>query len=297
MRFGAAPGSVEFDDGPAAVAASVDSPVSLSGDRCLRAVPKVSYFPGGTTRDGRDLVLRLYNPFPELAKVSVRGISEFGAEPLPDLGNVVDVPGRFWLDIDLSEIAPLLDDLQLIVESQEGFVIAALALGSRDVGDDATWPGAGLSDTWEFPVVFTDELIPELIIANPGEASVTVGVDAFGVLGPEPAIAFEEVEPESQLRIPLPDVGGQAYGIRVTASDAIAAVVVAESPVDLLGEDIALPDIDADDPAEPCRRSSARRQRSAQRTRRRAGCYPAPVRWETPSRRCGSSTPQRRKQP
>jgi hypothetical protein len=249
VRFGDAPGSVEFGDGPAAAAASVMSATSLAADRCVRAIPKVWYLPGGTTREGRDLVIRLFNPFPDLAKVVVRGVSEFGAEPLPELGTVVDVPGRFWTDIDLGEIAPLLDDLLMIVEAQEGLVIPALSLGTGEFGDEASWPGTSLSATWDFPVVATDDLLPELIIANPTSSPVTVEVDAFGVLGPEPAIVFEEVAPESQLRIPLPDLGGQAYGIRVTAAGPIAAVVVAESPVDVLGEDVAVPDADTPDEA------------------------------------------------
>ena len=41
VRIGAAPGFVEFDDGPAAAAAAVVSQSSLAGDRCVRSVPKL----------------------------------------------------------------------------------------------------------------------------------------------------------------------------------------------------------------------------------------------------------------
>ena len=218
VRFGASPGSVEFSDGPAAVAASVMSDRILSGDRCVRAVPKVWYMPGGTTREGRELMVRVFNPFSDLAKVVIRGVSEFGEEPLPELGDVLDVPSRSWIDIDLGEIAPLLDDLLVIVEAQEGLVVPAMSLGAGESADEAAWPGTGLSTRWDFPIVTIDDLVPELVLANPTPSPVTIEVDAYGILGADPSILFDEVAPESQLRVPLPDTGGAPYGVRVTSS-------------------------------------------------------------------------------
>ena len=231
VRFGAAPGFVEFDDGPAGVAAAVFSPSSLAGDRCVRSVPKISYLPGGTTRAGRDLTLRLFNPFSELAKVTVSGVSEFGPEPLPDLGLVTDVPGRSWVDIELGSIAHLLDNLLLIVGTEEGLIIPALSLKAVD-GDEATWPGTSLSTTWEFPVVATDGLLPELVVANPGPEPILVEVDAFDGLTSQPLIVSEQIAAGEPARIALPSNEGRPYGIRVTAGGPIAAVVVAISPVE-----------------------------------------------------------------
>lgn len=250
VRLGAAPGFVEFDDGPAAAAASVFSPASLSGDRCVRSVPKVWYLAGGTTREGRDIVVRLFNPFPELAKVTVTGLSEFGPEPLPELGEVVDVPGRAWVDIDFAPIAPFLDELLIVVGSEQGLVIPALSLESEG-GDDATWPGTGLSTAWEFPMVATDDLVPELVVANPGEVPVALQVDAFELLRSDPLIVDTQVPPETSLRIALPDNDGQPYGIRLTAGGPVAAVVVSESPFDPLEPDEAVPDPEAEAEEEP----------------------------------------------
>lgn len=246
VRLGAAPGFVEFDDGPAGAAASVMSPGSLSGDRCVRSVPKVWYLAGGSTREGRNTVIRLFNPFPELAKVTVSGLSEFGPEPFPALGEVVDVPGRAWIDIDLGPMAPFLDDLLVIVGTEQGLVIPALSLQS-DFGDDATWPGTGLSTTWEFPMVATDDLVPDLVVTNPGSSAVSVQADAFELFGSEPLIVDTEVPSESLLRIALPDNDGQPYGIRVTATGPVAAVVVGESPFDPLNPDEAVPDSDTEE--------------------------------------------------
>jgi hypothetical protein len=245
VRFGAAPGFVEFDDGPAAAAATVMSQTSLAGDRCVRSVPKIWYLAGGTTRDGRDLVVRLFNPFAELAKVTVGGVSEFGPEPLPELGTVIDVPGRAWIDLDLAPIVPFLDDLVLIIGTEEGLVIPALSIAATG-GDAATWPGTGLSTSWEFPMVQTDDLVPELVVANPGSEPVTVDVDAFELLRSDFLVVSAEVPPGAPLRLALPDNDGQPYGIRVTANGPIAAVVVAESPVDPLEPDQAVPDPDAE---------------------------------------------------
>lgn len=245
VRFGAAPGFVEFDDGPAAAAASVMSQTSLAGDRCIRSVPKIWYLAGGTTREGRDLVVRLFNPFPELAKVTVLGVSEFGPEPLPELGSVIDVPGRAWVDIDFAPIVPFLDDLLLIVGTEEGLVIPALSITVLE-GDEATWPGTGLSTSWEFPVVATDDLVPELIVANPGSEPLIVEVDAFQLLGSDLLIVAAEVPPGAPRRIALPENEGQPYGIRVRAGGPIAAVIVSESPADPLDADQAVPDPDAE---------------------------------------------------
>ena len=220
VRFGAAPGFVEFDDGPAAAVATVMSQTSLAGDRCIRSVPKIWYLTGGTTKDGRDLTIRLFNPFPDLAKVTVRGVSEFGPEPLPELGSVIDVPGRAWVDVDLDLIAKFLDDLLLIVGTTEGLVIPALSLAS-ETGDEATWPGTGLSTTWEFPMVQTDDLVPELVVANPGSEPIIVEVDAFGLSRSDLLIVRAEVPPGAPVRLALPDNEGQPYGIRVVGGRSV----------------------------------------------------------------------------
>jgi hypothetical protein len=241
VRFGAAPGFVEFDDGPAAAAATVMSETSLAGDRCVRSVPKIWYLAGGTTREGRDVLLRLFNPFPDLAKVTVSGVSEFGPEPLPELGSVVDVPGRAWVDIDLGLLAPFLDDLLLIVDSQEGLIVPALLLVTS-ASDEATWPGTSLSTTWEFPIAAMDDLLAQLVVANPGAEAVTVTVDLIGPERTQQVIGGVEAPAGSPLRLALPDTEGEPFGIRVTAGGPIAAAVVAESPVDPSAPTDAVPD-------------------------------------------------------
>lgn len=227
VRRGDAPGFVEFDDGPAAASSLVHSESSLAGDRCTISVPKVWHLPGGTTRDGRSLTLRLFNPFPEAAKVNVSGSSELGAEPLPELDSI-DVPGRNWTNIDLNPLVPFLDELALVVTTDEGLVIPAMVL--RGESDEATWPGTGLATTWSFPVTRSLGMKPSLVVMNPGSEEITVEVDAFGT-SPNPSIVSTTVPAGAPLRIPLTELFTGQAGLQVRSTGPISAVVVVEDVV------------------------------------------------------------------
>ncbi|HEX9644801.1 MAG TPA: DUF5719 family protein [Acidimicrobiia bacterium] len=248
VRSGAAPGLAEFDDGPAAVAAMVTSDTSLAGDRCTVALNKVWYLPGGTTREGRTLTLRLFNPFPELAKASVEGRSEFGAVVLPEVSSV-DVAGRSWVDVIMNTSNPFLDDLVLIVTTNEGNVLPSVLLAA-DGGDEATWPGSGLSTSWDFPVVAIGRLRPELVVTNPGTAPVTVDLDVFSTSAATPAAVSVEVAADTPTRIALDDLADGAFGIHLAASAPVAAVIVAADPPPVEPEeDPTRPDRPQDEPA------------------------------------------------
>lgn len=234
VRRGDAPGFVEFDDGPAAVASVVtadaaDGSTLIAGDRCVASVPKLWHLPGGTTREGRTTTLRIFNPFPEAAKVSVAGTSEFGDAGLVSLRSL-DVAGRSWQDVNLNELAPLLDDLSLTVVADEGLVIPSLVVASSV--DEATWPGVALSTTWEFPQVRQTGLTPFLVVSNPGDEEVEIVIDAFDANGGTREARTETVAPGSPLRVPIRGLADSFFGIAVHASDPIAAVVVSEDLVE-----------------------------------------------------------------
>ncbi len=234
VRRGDAPGFVEFDDGPAAVSAVVTSDSIVTGDRCVASVPKLWHLPGGTTRPGRLTTLRLFNPFPEAAKVTVAGTSEFGEVGLVGLTSL-DVPGRVWEDIDLNEIVPLLDDLSLTVSAEEGLVIPSLVV-STDL-DEASWPGTGLSPVWEFPVVTQTGLVPSLIISNPGDAEAQIEVDVYTSEGSVEAVRTAVAAPRTPVRIEIGDLADRFFAIRVRASEPVSAVVVAEDLVQSVAEE------------------------------------------------------------
>lgn len=234
-RRGDTPAFVEFDDGPAAAAAVESGDDLLTGDVCIARIPKVWQLPGGTTREGRHLTLRLFNPFPEPAKVSIDGKSESGETGLVDLQNL-DVMGRGWQDINLNQLLPLLDDLSFTVTTSEGFIIPSLVLAGST--DEASWPGSAPATTLEFPVVTpSGDFTPTLLITNPGSATTVVQIDVYTDSGTVPAAREVEVAPDVPRRVDVSDLADGGFGVRLRAESPIAAVVVAEeSPVVLLPE-------------------------------------------------------------
>ena len=163
-RRGPTPGIVEFDDGPAVVSNTMWTDELLTGDRCVVSVPKVWHLVGGITAEGFTLELRLFNPFPEAAKVTVQAVSEFGSSPLGGFEGL-DVPGRSWITEDLSRVIPFLDNVTLTVKADIGLVIPALVLNNET--DEASWNGISQSATWDFPVTSVPGLEPTLVLSSP----------------------------------------------------------------------------------------------------------------------------------
>ncbi len=236
VRRGDAPGFVELDDGPAAVGSVVTSDFLMTGDRCVAAVPKLWHLPGGTTQPDRVTTLRLFNPFPEAAKVTVAGTSEFGVVGLVGL-TALDVAGRSWTDIDMNELVPFLDELSLTVSTAEGLIIPAMIVAT-DL-DEAMWPGTGLSTSWEFPVVTQTGLSPTLVVSNPAEVEALIEVDVYTAEGSTIAARSAVVAPRTPLRIELGDLGGRFFAIGLRSNEPVAAVVVAEDLATDLAEEAA----------------------------------------------------------
>lgn len=230
VRRGEAPGFVEFADGPATVSSLVWADALATGDRCVVSVPKVWHLGGGTTADGFFLTLRLFNPFPENAKVTVNAASEFGPEPLPDLAGL-DIAGRSWLSIDLTREIPFLDQVSFTVSTEQGLVIPSLVLA--DASDEASWPGTGLSTTWDFPITADGGLEPSLVISNTGTRDANISIDVF-----TPSGAVIDAVPEGvvapaglPVRIPLGDLAAAPFGVRVRSDVPVSVVVEARTPV------------------------------------------------------------------
>jgi len=226
VRRGDTPLFVEFDDGPAAVAAIVESEALLTGDGCLARIPKVWELPGGTTREGRTTTLRLFNPFPELAKVTVSGSSESGETGLVDLQSI-DVDGRTWQDIQLNELIPLLNELSLTVTTSEGLVIPSLVVAGSS--DEASWPGMATATYWEFPVATSSgDYRPSLMLSNTGSEPVAATIDVYTAEGVTLDAREVTVDPFIPRRVDLGDLADGAMGARVRAGAPVSAVVIAE---------------------------------------------------------------------
>lgn len=248
VRRGEAPGIVEFSDGPATASALVWSDALVTGDRCVVSVPKQWHLTGGTTREGAFTSLRLFNPFPDNAKVSVAAYSEFGSEPLASLA-LFDVPGRSWRTINLTQTIPFLDDLALTVSTDPGLVIPTLVLA--DEFGEGSWPGTGLSTVWEFPSAAIPEIPAVVSLANTSGRDIDVTVDIVTPDGTIVDASQITVPAGVPVRVSLNDLALAPFGVIVNASAPIAAAVQTSAlfaePVEeeLGGEEEAPPPDDA----------------------------------------------------
>ncbi len=195
----------------------------LTGDRCLGALQKAWYLPGGSTPEGRSVVLRLFNPFPETAIVTVLATSEFGDEPLPELQGLV-VADRSWRDVEFESSLKFRDALGFVITQQEGQVLPAMVLVEDQ--DRATWPAVPLSSTWEFPVVRIGGLEPVLAVMNPAGTPATVTIDLLTVEGLVGDVRTVTVDGGTPMMIPLGDLTDGSMGIAVRAEAAVAAAVI-----------------------------------------------------------------------
>lgn len=221
---GDSPGFVEFSNGPAAAGVLVAGDV-LTADACVAQGPDEWFFAGGSTLTGERLSLRLFNPFPETAKVTVSGFSEIGVEALGELRSISINP-RSWRDVEFEEMLRQRQALVVSVRVDEGLVIPAMSFAAGD--DEAWWIGSDLSSEWEFPIAQTTRLdSAAVVVGNPNLTDVTVTVDLYSADGPERS-AFEfTVPPEAPLRIDLASAAADTVGVRLSATAPVTAGVVA----------------------------------------------------------------------
>ncbi|HEX5631435.1 MAG TPA: DUF5719 family protein [Acidimicrobiia bacterium] len=218
---GDSPFFVEFDGGPSAAAVTVTGDV-VTTDQCVSQGPDEWFLAGGSTNADEALTLRLYNPFPEVAKVTVSGFSEIGVEALADLRSV-SVNPRSWRDIPFEELLRQRQNLVLSVRAEEGLVVPVMSL--RVGADEAWWGGTGLSATWELPVAQAAGTDAAIVVANPSLSAVDVTVDLYGIDVALPAALTFTIPPESPLRIPLGDIDPEVLGARISATSPVAVAV------------------------------------------------------------------------
>jgi hypothetical protein len=169
--------------------------------------------------------LRLFNPFPEIARVTVSGFSEIGVEALGDLRSLTVNP-RSWRDIDFQELLRQRETLAISVRTESGLIVPSMSFAND--ADEAWWSGTGLSTEWEFPVARQAGLEgAAIVVANPGLAPAEITVDIFTRAGPQPAALTFTVGAESPLRIGFEDIEETVIGARLTATSPVAAAVVA----------------------------------------------------------------------
>ncbi len=221
---GDSPGYVEFTAGPAAVSATIMGEGVLAADACVNSGPATWHFPGGSTMPGEHLTLRIFNPFPEAAKVTVTAVSDIGVEALSDLENL-PVGARSWRDVDFTTLLRQRQNLVVTVTAAEGTVVPAMAFGTED--DEDWWPGVGEATQWEFPVARIQDTSSYLVVHNPGLTAVEVSVDLFTADGTILEAFTATVSPDAPARFDLSQYPGDPMAARVMATGPVAAAVVA----------------------------------------------------------------------
>lgn len=229
---GDAPGLVEFTTPRSAVFATTLSEDARYGDACIDAVPKVWYLAGWSTQERERLSLRLFNPFPEPAKVTILAVSEIGIEPLPEVASV-SVSARSWRDFDLDDTLRFREVLAFTVTPEEGLAFPSILIGNDD--DEASWPATRLAEVWEFPVTRVAGATPELVVLNPSDEVATVTVDVYTADGAAEEARTQEIAGTTPVVIALDDLSTGPMGLRVRATRPVAAALVATGGAGLAG--------------------------------------------------------------
>ncbi|MDK1019017.1 MAG: DUF5719 family protein [Actinomycetota bacterium] len=240
MRRGESPALIEISDGPAAAASIAWAESLLAGDRCVVSVPKVWYLTGGSTRVGTFTELRLFNPFADVAEVTVTAYSEFGVDLVPELDGL-EVAGRSWATIEMESRLEFRDELAFTVTSSRGLVIPIIV--RTDDRGEAIWPGSAPSSTWDFPIVTLGGLEPFIAVLSASGADIVVSLDIVTETGVVLNARQITLDSSAPALIPLADLAAPPFGVRLRATAPVAASVIAVVPV----EDIDIVDVFGDD--------------------------------------------------
>ncbi len=223
---GDSPSFIEFSAGPAAAAVVVEGAEMVAADACVAEGPDVSHFLGGSTMPGEHLILRLFNPFLESAKVKLTIISELGEEAIGDLRSITVQPEE-WVDIDLETELPQRLEIVVSVETEEGTIVPAMTFGTED--DEDWWAGVDESLAWEFPITRAEGLDGEIVIANVGAGEVEFSIDVLTLDGTIFDVLGDSLGPQSVMRIDPALEGYEVAGARLVASSPVVAGVVSSN--------------------------------------------------------------------
>ena len=217
---------VEFSDGPGAIGVLAQDEELLAGDLCSGAIPSTWHLPGGSTRAGERLTLRLFNPFTADARVDLWALSELGSEAEESLEGLTVPSGRTRI-VALDEILPGRESLSILVRPSLGSVIPVMVL---DTGADAAvWPGIGPSEGWEFPIAGVEGLDTHLVLTNEASLEVNFLVEVFDKNATLWTPLSGVIAGPGQTRIPLGEVPAPEFGIRITGDGPFGAAVIGRS--------------------------------------------------------------------
>ncbi len=227
LNFGVEGAVIEFTAGPAAAASAAQAVGTVTVSECRTSVGKQTVVGGGSTQPGDLLELRLFNPFPQDAKISVRVTSENGSEPEASLESV-SVPARSTRTFDLSRLFPARTSIAVTVTDPDGFVVAGLNQ-QLEGADRASWTAVTPRARWFVPFVATPSIgATRLVVVNDGIEPTTFDVSAYTADGLDPAVVDGVLEPRSVTVVVLPDDLAES-GVEIAADDPISVFVVGQT--------------------------------------------------------------------
>jgi len=230
---------VEVDNEPAAVVAVGEGEAAVASAGCRSGASKVWLLAGGSTLDGETLQLRLFNPYPQDARVEIRVVSENDVEPETSLESL-SVAAQSTATFDLGSLLALRETLALRISDPEGLIVPALVQAgevedeegnSRDV-DIAAWTGVTAARRWEFPFAGVVGLDSSIAIFNDQTVPVSWSLDVVGEESSTSAAASGILEPLTVVRLPLAGLAAAPSGVVVTAEEPIGAFLTASGPTE-----------------------------------------------------------------
>lgn len=222
---------VEFSDRPSGAVVVGAGPAALVTAGCRSGASKVWLLAGGSTLQGESLELRLFNPFPQAARVEIRATSENDVEPEPAL-EAVTVNPRTTRSVNLSELLGLREVLAISITDEDGLVTPVLTQtteGDAGVGDTAAWVGVGASSEWYFPFAKGPRTPGFLVLMNDGAVPIVYDIDAYTPEGSELGAFEGTLEPRTVVRIPVAQIHREGqFGLGISADGPMGAFLIGE---------------------------------------------------------------------
>lgn len=216
---------VEFAAGPAGATAIGDGALGLVAASCPSTVPAVWVLGGGSTAEGLTLDLRLFNPFPEDAKLTIRALSENGSEPDQSL-EALSVPAQSSRTIALTDILGFRDWLSVEIDQTDGRVIPTF-VEQAGTGGTAVLSGVATAGDWYFPFGGVPELANTLVLVNPSAAPIGYQIGRATSTGVGEELDRGSIDPRQVTTIGL--VAGEGYFVQADAPLAAFLVSRGES--------------------------------------------------------------------
>ena len=223
--IGVAGALVEVPSSVSGVAAVVTGQTSLSAEGCQATPEAQTLITGGATVSGETFEVQLMNPYAGEAVVDLIVQSESGLESSGELEAIV-VPARASVVVDLTEVLPGRERLNVLVEARLGSVVAVGRHGA--LGDSAVVAAVPPAQDWFLPVPGTPGS-RQILIANASSVAVDFQVDLYGSDGLEEAFVSGTLPARGIERIGVGRVTQDPAALRVVTTGPVAAFVARQT--------------------------------------------------------------------